>query len=450
MPVDIESTTYTTLIPSLDDAANIQVALKLYHYGNNSANESDPHTTGILGHLNSLNTLKAPINNPTFTGTVTIPTLSLTNPISGDDGGTGVANTGKTITLGGNLTTSGAYTTTFISTANTSVTLPTSGLLATRAGTETFTNKTFDTATADGNVLKINGTTVSDKTGTGKFVLDTSPTITSATLATATLNSPTLVTPTLGVATATSINGTLIPSTAGKTLATMDAATTTTAGIVQLSTSTSSTSTTLAATASAVNATYDYAATKWTFDSTPAFDSVTAGGGYGSNGTSIYSTGGVSTDGVVRAEGFNDSAGTIRIGGTGIMYPSTSTISASANLWQNSTNAAILRTTSASKYKVDPKPMTIGQEILNLVPKTWIDKGQYVENGNSVAGLIRYPGFIAEDLVTAGLEEFVTYVDGEIEGISYDRLVAAVIPVLKDQQSRIESLESRLAALEAK
>ena len=43
---------------------------------------------------------------------------------------------------------------------------------------KTLTNTTFDTAGA-GNVLKINGTAVSDKTGTGKAVLDISPTITS-------------------------------------------------------------------------------------------------------------------------------------------------------------------------------------------------------------------------------------------------------------------------------
>lgn len=55
--------------------------------------------------------------------------------IAGQYGGTGVANTGKTITLGGNLTTSGAFATTLTATALTSVTLPTSGTLATVAGT---------------------------------------------------------------------------------------------------------------------------------------------------------------------------------------------------------------------------------------------------------------------------------------------------------------------------
>jgi hypothetical protein len=43
------------------------------------------------------------------------------------------------------------------------------------ANVATFFNKTFDTAAAFTNTLKINGTVVSDKVGTGKFVLDTNP-----------------------------------------------------------------------------------------------------------------------------------------------------------------------------------------------------------------------------------------------------------------------------------
>lgn len=70
--------------------------------------------------------------------------------IAGQYGGTGVNNSGKTITLGGNLTTSGAFATTLTATGTTNVTLPTTGILATRAGTETFTNKSID---GDNNVI---------------------------------------------------------------------------------------------------------------------------------------------------------------------------------------------------------------------------------------------------------------------------------------------------------
>ena len=51
--------------------------------------------------------------------------------ITGQYGGTGVNNSGKTITLGGSLTTAGAFDSTFTMTAATSVTFPTSGTLAT-------------------------------------------------------------------------------------------------------------------------------------------------------------------------------------------------------------------------------------------------------------------------------------------------------------------------------
>jgi len=79
----------------------------------------------------------------TWQGTVIGPTY----------GGTGVNNGSKTITLGGNFTHSGAHTLTLTTTANTSVTLPTTGTLATLAGTETFTNKTLTSPTISGGTI---------------------------------------------------------------------------------------------------------------------------------------------------------------------------------------------------------------------------------------------------------------------------------------------------------
>jgi len=67
--------------------------------------------------------------------------------IAGQYGGTGVANTGDTITLGGNIDTANAFSTsgnfalTLTTTNTTNVTLPTTGTLVTLAGAETFTNK---------------------------------------------------------------------------------------------------------------------------------------------------------------------------------------------------------------------------------------------------------------------------------------------------------------------
>ena len=68
---------------------------------------------------------------------------SIAVPVSGENGGTGVSNAGKTITLGGNLVTVGSFVTTLTANGTTNLTLPGSGTLATLNGTETFTNKTL-------------------------------------------------------------------------------------------------------------------------------------------------------------------------------------------------------------------------------------------------------------------------------------------------------------------
>lgn len=99
----------------------------------------------------------------TYVGQTSITTLGTISSgtwnggvVAGQYGGTGVNNSGKTITLGGNLTTSGAFATTLTVTAATSVTLPTSGTLATLAGTETLTNKTLSTgSTWNGNTVAV-------------------------------------------------------------------------------------------------------------------------------------------------------------------------------------------------------------------------------------------------------------------------------------------------------
>lgn len=93
--------------------------------------------------------------------------LNLNTPLDGASGGTGVNNSTKTITLGGNLTTSGAFNSTFTMTGTTNVTFPTSGTLSTTTGTVTSV-----AATGDGTVLNsaVTGSPITS-TGTLAFSL---------------------------------------------------------------------------------------------------------------------------------------------------------------------------------------------------------------------------------------------------------------------------------------
>jgi hypothetical protein len=85
-------------------------------------------------------------------------------------GGTGVNNGNKSITLGGDLVTSGNYSTTIITMGNSTISLPTSGTLATLAGTETLTNKTLVNSSLTGT-LTLGGTTFPSSSGATGQVL---------------------------------------------------------------------------------------------------------------------------------------------------------------------------------------------------------------------------------------------------------------------------------------
>ena len=100
--------------------------------------------------------------------------------VAGQYGGTGVNNSGKTITLGGSFTHTGAHTLGLTTTANTSVTLPTTGTLATLAGSETFTNKTLTSPTINSGALSGTFTGSFTASGVATFSNTTDATTTTA------------------------------------------------------------------------------------------------------------------------------------------------------------------------------------------------------------------------------------------------------------------------------
>lgn len=164
----------------------------------------------VIGDLTNTGYVKVSTAGSAVTTSSTVPASDIAGVLTAAKGGTGVNNGTATITIGGNLTTSGAvsigsssHTVAFATSGNTSVTLPTSGTLATLDGAESLTNKKLGSLTSNGIVTTSGGDgtlSVTSTTGSGNVVLATSPTLTS---------------PTLGAASATSINGLTITSSTG-------------------------------------------------------------------------------------------------------------------------------------------------------------------------------------------------------------------------------------------
>lgn len=119
------------------------------------------------------------------------------------------------------------------------------------------------------------------------------------------------------------------------------------------------------------------------------------------------------------------------------------------------------RSTSASKYKLSIEnqypnsndQLEHSKGILNLDVKSWFDKeeseitAKECENGSRISDdefkLKRHVGLIAEDVESVGLSEYVDYnTEGGVESIQYDRLWVHLIPIIKEQQKRLEELEN--------
>lgn len=113
--------------------------------------------------------------------------------------GVTVSGSSSVLTVGTSKTVAVSNSLTLAGTDSTTITFQGTDTYVGRATTDTFTNKTFDTA-GTGNSFSINGVAATANTGTGAIARATSPTF---------------VTPTLGAATVTSINGLTVSASTG-------------------------------------------------------------------------------------------------------------------------------------------------------------------------------------------------------------------------------------------
>lgn len=109
------------------------------------------------------------------------------------------------------------------------------------------------------------------------------------------------------------------------------------------------------------------------------------------------------------------------------------------------------RNTSSIRFKENVRNFAVdGDAVLKLRPVVYDRKDVTNEDGSVKEGRKDEVGLIAEEVEAAGLDWLVNYLDGEVDGLRYDLLGVALVPVVQRQAEQISALEERLARLEAK
>lgn len=418
--------------------------------------------------VQAYNATLATVAAGTYVGTSTIVTLGTVTTgtwnagvVAGLYGGTGVANSGKTITLGGNLVTSGAFAVTFTLTNTTTVTLPTTGTLVNTAvttlsslvsiGTITtgvwngtligaayggtgVANNAASTITISGNF----GTTFT-VTGTTAVTLPTTGTLVNT--AVTTLSSLTSI-GTLGALAV--LSGTAnSPQTTGHvaSFTTSSTGMTTRTGTIAIESNSASAIDTGASVV--FSGRYTNASTNsWSFGKIGAFKENSTNGDVASY-LSISTT---TSAGDLTERIKISSTGTVTILTGGIILTGNNPLRMAGVTAGTGTAAIVdgsgdLRTLTSS---------VLGKE--NIVPLTF-DFDKFFSNSakkydyKDVAMDRESYGFIAEEMIENGFGELVTYnLDNEIVSFKYLEFTAYLFEALKDTRLKLQALEAQVNA----
>ena len=117
------------------------------------------------------------------------------------------------------------------------------------------------------------------------------------------------------------------------------------------------------------------------------------------------------------------------------------TTASAANVFIDTANNVIVRSTSSVKYKTDIVDYTRGlNAVATLRPVFY--KG--INDGEK-----QFAGLIAEEVHEAGLFEFVVYdADNKPDALHYGNMVALAVKAIQELNAKVEALKARVAELE--
>lgn len=182
-------------------------------------------------------------------------------------------------------------------------------------------------------------------------------------------------------------------------------------------------------------------------------------------GNFVHGRDGLGTEGSLTVAGASQLTGNATV--SGILYANgrlrnsgATTTSYSSNVYID-TYGFLYRSSSASRYKVDQQVTDVDDALLDLPVKVWRDKAAVdtvaeldrtmgplteedtlrLETARKVAADTMF-GVIAEDVEKVD-QRLATYdEDGRVNGVAYDRIGPALIPVVRRQRDRIAQLEA--------
>lgn len=153
------------------------------------------------------------------------------------------------------------------------------------------------------------------------------------------------------------------------------------------------------------------------------------------NGVQLYSWGN-NYSAVINLQGMSDGS---RMRSPSVYHRSGTT---AANVVVNS-SGTLFRSTSLRKAKLDIQDAECNIDLLKVPLRTWVDKQELIDCvlGRSDVPETRVIGVVAEELEEFAPELCLYDEYGDLSGVAYDRMGAALIPILRKMQNEIEELK---------